>query len=330
MIVSNVGFPWRMAATGALFALCLAGLAASDARLEFGGKIAARRLPWRPSISRAAVIATVAATALAAYITQQAAECELKIVRATKIALSITASGNPNNPKWNPAKAEMLRLIREGIAINRHYRKVTPMVADELAKWGDWKDAAWIWESVLSSRPHVVAIMTNVARAYTTMGKFGEALAYLERARKVQPRAPAVRSLEVILLSRTGQEQRALELARKAIEDKIYDYDLANSTFLLARRAGDYALAATAMRLRMIGWPESRLDGYLVLGDMYAQTAKDPDNALAAFKQALALVSEADRPAVLERIPPAYRAKLGYGNPAPAGPAAAQTSATKG
>ena len=33
LVVSNVGFPWRMASTGALFALCLAGLAASDARL---------------------------------------------------------------------------------------------------------------------------------------------------------------------------------------------------------------------------------------------------------------------------------------------------------
>ncbi len=33
LLVSNVGFPWRMAATGALFALCLAGVAASDARL---------------------------------------------------------------------------------------------------------------------------------------------------------------------------------------------------------------------------------------------------------------------------------------------------------
>jgi O-antigen ligase len=330
LIVSNIGFPWRMATTGALFALCLAGLAASDARLGFTGVAAAGRLAWRPAFSRALAGFAVAAIALAAYITQEAARSEQKIVRATKIALAISVSGDPGNPKWNSSKAELLKLIREGIAINPHYRKITPMVADELAKWGDWKNATWIWESVLSSRPHIVAIMTNVARGYASMGKPAEALVYLERARKVQPRAPAVRSLEVILLSRTGQEARALELARQAIADKIYDYDLANASFILGWRSGDYSLAAQAMRLRMIGWPATRVAGYVQLGEMYARAAQDPDQALAAFKQALALAPEAERPAVLQRIPPAYRARLGYPQAAPQAPGTNQTSASKG
>ncbi|HWP12688.1 MAG TPA: O-antigen ligase family protein [Ramlibacter sp.] len=329
LIVSNVGFPWRMASTGALFALCLAALAASDARLGLGGRLAAAPAAWRPSFSRALAVLALAGIALAAYITHYAAESEQKLVRATKIALTISASGEPNNPKWNKAKAEMLTLVREGVAINPHYRKVTPMVADELAKWGDWKNATWIWESVLSSRPHVVAIITNVARGYASMGNTAEALANLERARKIQPRAPAVRSLEVILLSRTGQEARALELARQAIADNIYDVDLANATFVLGWRAGDFALAAEAIRLRMIGWPETRMDGYLQLGDMYALAAKDPVRALDAFKQALALAPLAQRPALLQRIPAAYRAKLGYPDAAPQAPAA-QTSASKG
>jgi tetratricopeptide (TPR) repeat protein len=175
-----------------------------------------------------------------------------------------------------------------------------------------------------------VAIMTNVARGYTTMGKPAEALAYLDRARKIQPRAPAVRSLEVILLSRTGQEARALELARRAIGDNIYDYDLANASFLLGWRAGDYALAAQAMRLRMIGWPNSRVDGYIQLGEMYAQAASNPEQALAAFRQALALAPAADRDALLPRIPPAYRGRLGYPDPTPQAPAPAQTSSSKG
>jgi O-antigen ligase/Tfp pilus assembly protein PilF len=331
LIVSNMGFPWRMATTGALFALCLAGLAASDARLGIVGPAAATRLAWRPSFSRALAGITLAGIALGAYVTQQAAESEQKIVRATKIALTISASADPNNPKWNKSKAEMLKLIKEGVAINPHYRKITPMVADELAKWGDWKNATWIWESVLSSRPHVVAIMANVARGYTSMGKPAEAMAYLERARKIQPRAPAVRSLEVIVLSRTGQEARALELARQAIADKVYDYDLANASFILGWRAGDYELAAEAMRLRMIGWPASRVAGYIQLGEMYAQSVKDPEKALAAFKQALELAGEADRPVVLERMPPAYRARLGYPQAAPqAPPGPNQTSASKG
>jgi O-antigen ligase len=317
LVVSNVGFPWRMATTGALFALCLAALAASDARLGATGAAGAARLSWRPSTSRALAGFAVAGIALAAYISQQAAEAEHKIVRATKIALTISASGDPSHPRWNKSKAEMLKLIREGIAINPHYRKITPMVADELAKWGDWKNATWIWESVLVSRPYVVAIMANVARGYTSMGQPAEALAHLDRARKIQPRAQAVRSLEVILLSRTGEEARALELARQAIADKVYDYDLANASFALGWRAGDYELAAEAMRLRMTGWPATRVSGYMQLGEMYAKGAKEPERALAAFKQALDLAPEPDRPALLQRIPAAYRARLGDPSPTP-------------
>ena len=322
LVVSNIGFPWRMATTGALFALCLAALAASDARLGAASPWSAMRLAWRPALSRAAAGLSVAGLALAAYITQLAAESEEKIVKAAKIALTISASGNPNHPKWDKSKAEMLKLIRQGIDINPHYRKITPMVADELARWGDWKNATWIWESVLTSRPYVVAIISNVARGYTTMGDHAKALQYLEQAKKLQPRAPAVRSLEVILLSRGANEPRALELGRQAMADNVHDYDLHNAVFLMAWRAGDYALASRAIQLRMEGWPASRAEGHVQLGNMYV-SAGEPDKALSAFQQGLALVSHSQREALLRQVPAAYRAKL-------AQPATPQTSASKG
>jgi O-antigen ligase len=330
LVVSNVGFPWRMASTGALFALCLAGLAASDARLGAVGRWSIARLPWRPAYAQAAVLSTGACLVLAAYITQAAAESEQKIVRATKFAITISASGSPNHPKWDKTKAEMLKLIREGVAINPHYRKITPMVADELAKWGDWQNATWIWESVLGSRPYIVAIMTNIARGYTSMGNPAKALEYLERAKNIQPRAPAVRSLEVILLSRTGQEARALQMAREAIGDKIYDFDLANAGFILAWRAGDYPFAAKSMQMRITGWPESRLSGYVQLGNMYATHDVDPEKALQYFRHALALASETQREDVLSKIPASYRSRLGVSDTEPPTPAATQTSASKG
>jgi O-antigen ligase len=327
-LVSNVGFPWRMATTGALFALCLAALAASDARLGFAGRWSAATLHWRPGRSRVAAAACVAGLALASFITWQAAEAEYKIVRATRIALTITATGRPDDPRWAGSKAEMLRLIREGVAINPHYRKITPMVADELARWGDWKNATWIWESVLSSRPNVVAITANVARGYTTLGQYDAAKAYLARAKAIQPRAPSVRSLEVILLSRAGQEAQALALARTAIEDNIHDYDMANAAFVLGWRAGDYEFAARAMRLRMVGWPHTRAEGYFELATMYDQGKRDPEQALAAFRQALGAASAAQRAAMLARMPPAYAAKVGAS--APAAPRSPQTSASNG
>ena len=330
LVVSNIGFPWRMATTGALFALCLAALAASDARLGGVGRWAAAPVRWQPGFSRAAAVAMAGCLALAAYITQAAAESERKIVRATKLALTISASGNPNHPRWDKSKAEMLRLIREGVEINTHYRKITPMVADELARWGDWKNATWIWESVLVSRPYVVAIISNVARGYISTGNPAKAMEYLERAKKIQPRAPAVRSLEVILLSRTGDDARALQLARQAIGENIIDYDLVNVAFVLAWRANDYALAAKAMQLRMINWPETRLQGLMQLGNMYATSANEPRKALLAFKQALALAPAAQRPALLAQLPASYRAQLEAPEAPPELTGPPQTSSSKG
>jgi O-antigen ligase len=324
-IVVNVGFAWRMATTGALFALLLGGLAASDARLGLVAPWAVSRLRWRPEWSRAAAAAVVAALGLAAYISWEAGQAEFRIVRATRIALSISASGNPDDPRWAPVKQQMLELLREGIAINRHYRKITPMVADELARWGDWKDAIWIWESVLSSRPNIVAIMANVARGYATLGQTDQAMAWLARAKKLQPRATSVRSLEVILLARTGQSAQALALARSAIDDKVYDYDMANAAFSLAWQAHDWDLARRAMHLRMIGWPGTRAEGYYRLAAMYDQGLHDDEQAVGAYRQALAAARPAEREAFIAALPPKYAAKLGV---APA--AAGHTSASKG
>jgi O-antigen ligase len=296
-IVSNIGFPWRLASTGAWFALALGALAASDARFEGEARWGARSLRWRPHWTWPATTAGTGALALALYISQQAAECERLIVQATKTAMSISASGDPNHPRWSTARADMLRTLQAGIAINPHYRKITPMVADELARWGDWKNATWIWESVLSSRPNVVAILTNVARGYTALGEPAKARSYLERARKIAPNAPAVRSLDVIIMARAGLEKPALQLARQALDDRAYDIDLLNTTFRLAARAGDRDLAVRAMALRQDGWPEHRLDGHLELGRFHASRG-DSAAAFEAFTAALALASPAQRAVV--------------------------------
>jgi tetratricopeptide (TPR) repeat protein len=203
------------------------------------------------------------------------------------------------------------------------------MVADELARWGDWRDAIWIWESVLSSRPYVVAIISNVARGYATLGDMDKAMDYLHRAEKIQPHAPAVRSLQVILYSRMGDQAKALEVAREAIAANIYDHELVNASFGLAARAGDYELAAKAMHLQISARPESSAQGYLQLGNMYAMGARDRGKALDAFKHALALTPAAQRDALLPHIPPDYRGSLGLPAVGPGG-AKGQTSASKG
>jgi O-antigen ligase len=328
LIVSNIGFPWRMAVTGALFAVCLGILAASDARLGYTRRWAFRAVTWSPPLSRVGAGVTVFCMALATYITQQAAESERKIVRATKLALTISASGDYHNPRFNGPKTEMLRLIREGVAINPHYRKITPMVADELAKWGDWRNATWIWESVLSSRPYVVAIITNVARGHASTGQPGRALEYLARAKALQPDAPAVRSLEILLLARTAREPQALDLAREALDRGIVDYDLVNTAFALAWRARDFPLALRAMELRLQGWPEHRAAAYLQLGDMYTRGLNEPGKALEAFRNALEAAPPQQHQAMAGQIPREYWPQLGLVPGTP--PNGTQTSASKG
>lgn len=326
LVVSNAGFPWRMAATGALFAMCLGYLGASDARLGFLHPWAAWRLRWLPVFGRVGALAMLAALSVALYITQVAAESERKIVRAAKLALTVTSGGNYNSPRWDKMKAEMLTLIKEGTDLNPHYRKITPIVADELARWGDWRNATWIWQSVLDSRPNVVAIQTNVARGYSIIGQPDKALFYLEAARKIQPDATSVRSLEVILLGRMGKIDRALELARDAIDRDLADFDMANTAFLLASGRGDFAFAERAMARRMQIAPESQVSGYLQLGQMYVQRVKDPVKAEGAFRAAVQITPEANRPALTREIPPEYWGRIGL--PASTGATGTQTSAS--
>ncbi len=310
LVVSNIGFPWRMAATGALFALCLGALAASDARLGFRHRLGAQPLRWSPTIAKASLAAAAACVALAVFITERAATSEEKLVKAAKIAMSITASGRPNDPQFDELKGEMLRLAREGIAINPHYRKITPMIADELARWGDWRNATWIWESVLGSRPHIVAIISNAARGYASIGRNEKSLEYLERAKKLQPRAPAVRSFEVIMLGRGGQEGKALALAKQSMNDGVYDYDLVNTLFILSVRARDYPLAERAAALRMKEWPDSRARGHIQLGVMYAVELRQPEKGMESFRQGMALARGEERTQLLAMIPLEYRNQL--------------------
>jgi O-antigen ligase len=310
MIVSQAGFPWRLAGTGALFALCLAILAASDARLFRPAWWSARSLGWRPAYSRQLALATALLTALALHISWQAVQAEQKIVRAVQMALGITQSGNPNHPRWAPVKAEMLQLLGQGIAINPHYRKLTPMVADELAKWGDWRTAARVWETIAPSRPYVVAILSNIARAHVHMGDLERAAYFLERCRQIQPEAPGVRSLEIILLSRTGRDREAMRLTRQALNGNSYDRDTVNGAWVLGLRNGDYDLAIRGMELRNQKWPQERVEGLLELGQLYLTHKKDSEKALAAYREALAAAPEAQRAAVREQIPAALLARL--------------------
>jgi O-antigen ligase len=311
LLVSNAGFPWRMASTGALFALSLSILAASDVRLGLGQQVLYRSIAWKPRYALAALCATAICTGLALYMAQQAIQCESKLVRAIKIALTISQSGKPNDPYWEDSKTEMLQLVQEGIAINPHYRKLTPMVADALASWGDWKNATWIWESVLASRPYVVALLANVARGHMQTGNLAKAQDYINQAKSLQPTAPSLASLEVMLWSRTGQDQKAMLSARKLLQSGTFDYDLVRTSYYLGLKNQNPELAVLALELRIKGWPAQAVDGWIKLGNIYASAeAPNEAKALQAYQTALAAAPPSYKKAVLTMIPPSYHARI--------------------
>ena len=315
MVVSLIGFPWRLAATGALFAVCLGGLAASDARQATGGRRLALRLRWSPAAARVTSAVTAACLLMAVFVTQRAVESERHLVGAAKIALEITDSGDWNDPRHASAKAQMLQLAREGIALHPHYRKVTTIVADELTHWGDAREAVWIWESVLASRPNVVSIITSAARAHDSVGDTDKALALLARARAIQPRARSVRSLEVVIHARLGDGERAMQLAQQALADGIGDYDLVNTYFLLAWRSGRHALAEELLAQRMAHWPATRVRGLMQRGHMAAARG-ETERAVQAFREALAAAAPAERAALARELPAELQALVEEGSQA--------------
>ena len=311
-VVSSAGFPWRLAATGALFAICLGILAASDLRL-YAGKQGLRSfvISLAPRISGFGVAISSCLLCLAVYVSYQSMDAERKLVRGIKLALTVSKSGQPNNPYWDVAKADLIQLMKEGIAINPHYRKLTPMAADELASWGDWENAVWIWESVLTSRPNVVAIAANISRGYLQMGNYDKSLAFYERAAKLQPTAPAVRSLHVLLLAQTQKYAEAAVAAKVAFDAGVTDYDLVFAAYKIGVNSHDWPLAKQALEIRIKKWPNEAHDGWLKLGDIYNHAEhKNVVKALKSYREAVKSVPDSQREALIAKIPAEYRVKV--------------------
>jgi len=127
----------------------------------------------------------------------------------------------------------------------------------------------------------------------------------------------------VLIYARTGQDAKALEKGREAIADGIFDYDLTNAVFEVARRARDIELAEKAMHLRLAGWSANRVQGFMDLARMFDRDMGQPARAIEAYRDAMALASEAERQALWPEIPADLRARL-------PGATAPQTSASKG
>jgi tetratricopeptide (TPR) repeat protein len=209
-LVCLAGFPLHLAATGALLALCLALLGGSDVRLGSPqlGIVSARA---GPIVRSAALVLLICASLLAAGISVQAMRAERLLVQVVQRGNGILASGLPASAAPNQDRLRLMALqVRAGVAIAPHYRKLSALGADQLAKWGDWETAAWVWRSVLASRPWLAAMWANLARAELQLGDYPAAYSALQQWLALQPGSGDANALLVDLLERMGRAEGAL------------------------------------------------------------------------------------------------------------------------
>jgi len=264
----------------------LAILAASDARLTLRGGSDAVRLPWKPVFSRAGVAATLGCLALASFIAQQAWACESLLLRAVRMAQTLTLIGERDPSTLPSQRAEVLRLTKEGIHINSHYRKIIFPIGVELSKWGDNKNLAWVLEGLLATRPYIPTLMANLSKVHQNLGNSVKAQEMFDRVKKIRPNSPAVHALEVHLLAANGKEPQALTLVHQHLLAGSFDAEMLNMGFGLAMQAKDWNFAIRAMELRNQKWPETKADGEAKMGNAWLNKG-DNQKALEHFRAAL-------------------------------------------
>ena len=311
LIVSNAGFAWRLASTGALLPLGLAVLAASDARLGVREVFYVTSLRSRTGLTRGMLAVLLCCIVLATYITQQAAQVERKLTRSLAYLATAARSGSSSSTETAVLSAEMLQDVRDAIAINPHYRKLNPVVADHLAMHGDWANAVWIWESAAASRPYVAAFWYNLTKGYLRLEKYEDAQFCLKKLTTLQADAPGAKALEVILLSRTGHAKQAVQMLNDYYDQVMYDYDLVEAGFTIGFATHNWDLAIRALELRKQTWPAEAADVYFKMGHIYADTElQDDAKALAAFRAGMQAMPPEKIEKYRQQVPEKYRYQM--------------------
>lgn len=311
LIISSAGFPWHMAGTGALFALSLAVLAGSDARLGYREAFFAARLRWGPGLARTLLLAVFCATLLAVYIAEQAFVAESKLVSAVKLAWQVGHDRPKDTALAAQRKAQALQNVREGIAINPHYRRFTAIVADHLAAVGDWEDAVWIWESVAASRPYIPALWSNLANGYISLHQYPQAQSALGHLQQLQPQAAGTLVLQAVLLGRTGAPGAAKQLLSDYMDHGEFDPEVLRAAYVLGLELHDWPLAIRSLEVHIQHWPLSAAESYFRLGLIYDNPLVNlPDKALEAFRAGLRVAPDGAQSRYRSEVPERYRGQL--------------------
>lgn len=313
LIVSLAGFPWRMAGTGALLALCLAILATLDAKDWTSNPVSRVALnvakPW---VLRLTAGLLIVAIAISGFVTWRAAKAEkqwMQLVYEAELHLAKEhLSNSETDGKWHQSQLEN---IRQNMALHPHYRKLSALAANAFFSMGDWQAAAMLLESIAASRPHIPAVWRNLALANSKLGRAEQAQAALVQLQRLRPHLISTVELEVRLLLDSGQTtsatQRLLELyAQSAISEPLLQLGYAIGT-----TRGQWGLAIKALELHIAHWPAQKANSYLRLGLLYSDPlVNDQAKALEAYKAALSYAKPNEMSAIWNKIPSSLHPKM--------------------
>jgi O-antigen ligase len=311
LVVSLAGFPWRLAGTGMLFTLCLALLAASDRDLALPDTLGGGTLPVERRGLWIAGFALALGAVLAAVVATQAIRAEWAIVGSIhrfNHALQLR--------KTDPAATRRLQdegvaLVQKGMALNPHYRKLLSVPAEQLAGFGDWATTADVLQRIADSRPHIANVWSNLVLARLELQQVDAAQAALRELARLQPDTARVRSMELLLLSRTGREAEAAQKARDYFAQDVVDFDATLLAYSVGLTLQQWDLVEQAMHLRAARWPETAVDSYYRLGQAYVQAgAGYEERALQAFREGRAHLPPGELNNYLRQLPPAYRTQM--------------------
>jgi tetratricopeptide (TPR) repeat protein len=255
LLVSNAGFPLHLAATGALLALCLALLAGSDIRLDRPGAV--KSSPFSTLVAGWSLAGCAMGLMAAIAISVQAIQAEQALISTTKLMLqSLRAQQSEGKPAKPEAAAVLVASAREAMSLNPHYRKLLNNLGSLLAVQGQWGPAIEVWETIARSRPHIADIWANLVQGHSQLGNRQAASAALARLNELQPTSLRTRRLEILLMSRGGQESAAAEKLREHYRTGNFDLNLVQAGYSLGMEMKNPALAREALALQVRMWPD--------------------------------------------------------------------------
>lgn len=311
LLVGIAGFPLRLATTSALFAVGLSILAASDLRLNSMEKVVGHSILLPRWSINPLLALLILCSALAVYISVQAIRVEEKFMRAYALTQIVSGSGRYNDPSFHRIKQEIDRLLVDGLVINRHYGRVTSRIAAEFLFWEDWGRSLRLLATIHASRPNVVVITANIARAYLELSDLEKAQEYLSKAVDQQPQAPVVKLMQAKMAVSRAQFSEASQLIVNILMKDGVSNDLLNIAYLLGERSQQWDLVVKVLRQRIRTLPSEASHSWLILGGIYSRPeVDDKAQALQSYRYALTLTPGYLRPSVKASIPAEYQRQL--------------------